>query len=200
MASFIVLRRFWSSLANMLKSSTDTVWPEMVKWSWIGEGDFWCSLYLSPKVLADSPMYSSSHSTLLHLKLYIAPLLFSIGSLSLGFIRRFLIVCPPFKCTSIPFFLQVLLKLSLSPWWYGTVICDLCSWLLLMFLLFFFFLESVVWFLIFTLFRAQVGYLHLFSDLYRCSSSSCRCFVSEQMVFALWNKVPITLYLDGMSW
>ena len=56
-----------------------------------------------------------------------------IGSLSLGFIRRFLMVCPPFKCTSILYFLQVLLKLSLSPWWYGTFMCDLCSWLLLMF-------------------------------------------------------------------
>ena len=33
-------------------------------------------------------------------------------------------VCPPFKCISIPYFLQVLLKLSLSPWWYGTVMCD----------------------------------------------------------------------------
>ena len=145
MASLIVLRRFLSSLANILKSSTDTVWPEMVIWSWIGEGDFWCSLYLSPKVLADSPIYSSSHSTLLHLNLYITPLLFRIGFLSLGFIRRFLMVCPPFKCTSIPYFLQVLLKLSLGPWWYGTVMCDLCSWLLLMVLLFFFFLGGVVW-------------------------------------------------------
>ena len=29
-------------------------------------------------------------------------------------------VSPPFKCTWIPYFLQVLLKLSLKPWWYGT--------------------------------------------------------------------------------
>ena len=32
-------------------------------------------------------------------------------------------VGPPFRCTSMPYFLQVLLKLSLSPWWYGTVVC-----------------------------------------------------------------------------
>ena len=31
-------------------------------------------------------------------------------------------VGPPFRCTSMSYFLQVLLKLSLSPWWYGTVI------------------------------------------------------------------------------
>ena len=29
-------------------------------------------------------------------------------------------ISPPFKCTCIPYFLQVLLKLSLKPWWYGT--------------------------------------------------------------------------------
>ena len=32
-------------------------------------------------------------------------------------------VGPPFRCTSMSYFLQVLLKLSLSPWWYGAVIC-----------------------------------------------------------------------------
>ena len=131
MASLIVLRRFWSSLANILKSSIDTVWPEMLKWSCIGERAFWCSLYLSPKFLADSPIYSSSHSTLLHLNLYMTPLFFRIGSLSLGFIRRFLMVGPPSRCTSIPCFLQVLLKLSASPWWYGTVICGFWSLMLI---------------------------------------------------------------------
>ena len=34
-----------------------------------GGGVFKCSLNLSPKVLADSPMYSSSHSNLSHLYL-----------------------------------------------------------------------------------------------------------------------------------
>ena len=39
----------------------------MLLWSYIGEGGFRCSLNLSPEVLEDSPMYSSSQSTLLHM-------------------------------------------------------------------------------------------------------------------------------------
>ena len=44
-----------------------------------GEGVLRCSLNLSAKFLADSPMYSSSHSTLLHLDLYMTPLFFIDG-------------------------------------------------------------------------------------------------------------------------
>ena len=73
-ASFMVLMRFWSSLPTMLKLSVVTSWPDMLEWSYIGEGAFWCSLNLSANVLADSPMYSSSHSTLSHLYLYMPPL------------------------------------------------------------------------------------------------------------------------------
>ena len=73
-ASLMVLVRFWSSLPNILKFSMVTVWPEMLEWSYIGEGAFRCSLNLSAKFLADSPMYSSSHSTLSHLYLYMTPL------------------------------------------------------------------------------------------------------------------------------
>ena len=197
----MVLRRFWSSLANILKSSIETVWPEMLMWSCIGEGAFRCSLNLSPKFLVDSPIYSSLHSTLLHLNLYMTPLLLRIGSLSLGVIRRFLMVGPPFRCTSMPYFLQVLLKLSPSPWWYGTVICGFWSLLLLglEFLLLFFFWGADVWFLNFTPLRAHVGYLHFFRVLNKCSSSSCSWVGPEEMVLALWNRVPIMLYLDGMG-
>ena len=172
----MVLRRFWSSLANILKSSIETVWPDMLMWSCIGEGAFWCSLNLSQKFLADSPIYSSSHSTLLHLNLYMTPLLFRIGFLSLGVIRRFLMVGPPCRCTSMPYFLQVLLKLSLSPWWYGTVMCGFWSLLLLglEFLLLFFFLGAGVWFLNFTLLRAHVGYLHF-----------SRCYISAPLLPAV---------------
>ena len=60
------------------------VWPVRVLWWWIAEGAFRCSLYLSPKVLEVSPMYSSSQPRLLHWYLYMAPLWLSIGSLSLG--------------------------------------------------------------------------------------------------------------------
>ena len=94
-ASFMSLVRFWSSLPKMEKLSRVTEWPEMLIWSCIGEGDFRCSLNLSSKFLADSPMYSWSQSTLPHLNLYMTPLLLRIGSLSLGAIRRSLMVWPP---------------------------------------------------------------------------------------------------------
>ena len=73
-------------------------------WSCVGEGAFRCSLNLSPKVLADSPIYSSLLSTLLHLNLYMTPLLLRIGSLSLGVIRKLLMVGPPFRCAPILYF------------------------------------------------------------------------------------------------
>ena len=47
-------------------------------------GGFRCSFNLSPNVLAVSPMYSSSHSNLSHLYLYIIPLLLVKWSLSFG--------------------------------------------------------------------------------------------------------------------
>ena len=43
------------------------------------------------------------------------PIVSSIGSLSLGVIRRFLMVVPPLKYTSTPNFLPLFLKLSLRP-------------------------------------------------------------------------------------
>ena len=114
-ASLMVLMRFWSSLSTMLKLSMVTVWPEVLKWSYIGEGDFWCSINLSANDPADSPIYFSSHSTLSHLYLYVTPLFLRIGSLSFGAIRRFLMVSAPLKCTCTPCFLHDLLILSLSP-------------------------------------------------------------------------------------
>ena len=127
-ASFMVLRRFWPSLPTISKLSMVTLWPEMTEWSWMGEGVFRCSLNLSAKFLADSPMYSSSQSTLLHLYLYMTPLFFQMVSLSFGDMRRFLMVSPPFKCTWTPYLLHVILKFSLRPWWYGTT---MCGWLML---------------------------------------------------------------------
>ena len=73
-ASLMVLMRFWSSLPNMEKLSKVTGWPEVLRWSFIGEGALRCSLNLSSKFLADSPIYSSSQSTLSHLYLYMTPL------------------------------------------------------------------------------------------------------------------------------
>ena len=50
------------SLSMMLKFSTDVVWPVVLWCSKIDEGAFRCSLYISPKVLDDSPIYLSSQS------------------------------------------------------------------------------------------------------------------------------------------
>ena len=64
-ASFIVLiSGSESSLPTILKLLMVTLWPLMLLWSYMGEGGFRCSLNISPKVLEDSPIYSSSQSTL----------------------------------------------------------------------------------------------------------------------------------------
>ena len=97
-ASLKVLLRFWSSLPNIEKLSMVTVWPEMLEWLCIGEGAFRCSLNLSAKFLADSPMYSSSQSILSHLYLYMTPIFLRSGPLSFAAMRRFLMVGPPLRC------------------------------------------------------------------------------------------------------
>ena len=56
------------------------------------------------------------------------------------------------------------------------------------------------WLFSFALFMAHMGYLHFLSALNRCCSSSCNSVGSEHMVFALWYRVPATLYLDGILW
>ena len=58
------------------------------------------------------------------------------------------------------------------------------------------------WFLnlIFILLRAHTGYLHFVSAVCRWSSSCFNSWGFEQMVLALWCRVPITLYLDGNVW
>ena len=58
-ASFMVLVRPWSSLPRMLKLSGVELCPVCWMCTWMGEGCFRCSLYLSPKVLDVSSMYPS---------------------------------------------------------------------------------------------------------------------------------------------
>ena len=113
--SLISLERFCSSLPTMLKLSSVVEWPVVLLWSWIGEGTFRCSLNLSPNVLAVSPIYSSSHSKLSHLNLYIMPLFFVMWSLSFGATNSSFMVFPHLKCTWMPYLLQMFLKLSFSP-------------------------------------------------------------------------------------
>ena len=91
MASLMALALiFWPSLPMILKFSTDVVWPVIFWCSKIGEGAFKCSLYLSSNVLADSPIYSWSHSVLPYLYQYIMLLCFVMASQSFGNINRFL--------------------------------------------------------------------------------------------------------------
>ena len=81
-ASLMVLMRFWSSLPSMEKLSIVTEWPEVFIWSCIGEGVLRYSLNLSSKFLADSPIYSSSQSTLSHLYLCMCYLWFPNGNIA----------------------------------------------------------------------------------------------------------------------
>ena len=122
MASFTALAIFWSSLSIIFKFSTDVMWPVLFWCSCIGDCAFRCSFYLSPKVLAESPIYPSLQSILSHLNQYITLLFFLMLSLSLGDTSKFLMVFPPLKYTCISYFLQMFLKLSLIPWEYGTTI------------------------------------------------------------------------------
>ena len=137
MASFIALAILWSSLPIILKFSTDVMWPVLFWCSYMGDGAFRCSLYLSSNVLDDSPIYSSLQSILSHLNQYIKLLFFLMLSLSLGDTSRFLSIFPHLKYTWIPYFLQMFLKLSAIPLEYGTTMwhtffCDLgCCFFLL---------------------------------------------------------------------
>ena len=80
-----------------------------VEWLWwcMGDQALRCSFSLSLKVLPDSPMHSSGQLICGHLNLYMTPLLWSLLSLSLGAMRRVLMVLLPLKGTWIPKLLHV---------------------------------------------------------------------------------------------
>ena len=164
----------------------------------IGDGGFMCSLYLSSKVLADSPIYSSSQSILSHLNQYITLLFFLMLSLSLGYTSKCLMVFHPLKCTCIPHFLQMFLKLSLIPWEYGTTIwhiflCnDWCFFLLVL---------SCRCFCLWRIFCiAHLGYLQPLRTFSRCSNSLLMNSSVEHKVLALCVRVLIMLYLEAKLW
>ena len=120
-ASFMVLKRFWSSLPSMVKLSMVTSWPKILRWSYIGDGALRCSLYLSSKFLADSPIYSSSQSTLSHISIY-DPTFLRIGSLSFGAMRRSLMVWPSLRNVCLPKYIEwipcPIEQLHICcPWW-----------------------------------------------------------------------------------
>ena len=87
-------------------------WSVLLLWWCMGEGSFRCSLNLSPKFLEDSPMYWSSQVRSPHWNQYMAPLLLTMGSLSLGETSRFLMVLLPLKWACMPYLPQVFLMLS----------------------------------------------------------------------------------------
>ena len=111
-ASFIVQVRFCASLHTMLKLST--LLMTCVVRNALREGALRCSLNHSPTVPADSPIYSSSHSTLSYFYLSVTLLICRIVSLSLRDPRRFLMVLHPLKYTCVQCLLQIFFKLSLS--------------------------------------------------------------------------------------
>ena len=111
-----------NSLMTMVKHWGLTGCPMEWLWLCIGDGALRCSLSMSPRDLPHSPMYCSGQLMCGHLNLYITPHFWSLLSLSLGAMRRVLMVLVPLKCTWIPKLLHDLLKLFPSPWMYGTTI------------------------------------------------------------------------------
>ena len=99
----------------------------------------------------------------------------------------------------MPYFLQMFLKLSLSPLLYGTVMELLSMVLLLLPLLLFLAVLGVLLFN-FILFMAHEGYLQADKTLSMCFCSSSNWSWLEQMSFAPCNNNLITLYLLAMAW
>ena len=144
-------------------------------------------------------MYSSSHSNLSHLNLYIMSLFFVMWSLSFGATNSSFKVFPLLKYTCMPYFLQMFLKLSLSPLLYGNVIELLLMLLPLLFLLLLLDVFGVLFFN-FLFFMAHEGYMLADKTLSICVNSSSSWSWLEQMFFALCSNELITLYLLAMAW
>ena len=126
------------------------------------------------------------------------PLLLFLGSLSLGVMRRLLMVCPPWKCTCTPYLLHVFWTFSLRPWWYGTNMYSF--WLLVLlgpfwlFVLLCFVLLGF-WLFSFALCMAQMGYLHFLSALNRCCSS-----YATLLDVSIWCLLCDTGYQPDCIW
>ena len=113
--SFIFIAKLCPFLSIIWKLLWLVGWPVWLLCWWMGEGSFRCSLYLLPKVLEVSPIYSSSQPRSPHWYQYMAPLWLTIGSLSLGETRRFLMVLPPLKWVWMPYLPWIFLMLSQRP-------------------------------------------------------------------------------------
>ena len=174
----------------------------------MGEGSSRCSWNLSPKVLEVSPMYSSLQVRSPHWNQCMAPLLLTIGSLSLGETSRCLMMLLPLKCVYIPYLPQIFLMLSQRPWVYGMTMLPLVFISLVVGLV-----PAVPWLLapsltspvdlsspFSTLSKAHLEYLHLVKAFLRCSISFWRSPEFLQTVLALWVRVLMTLYFAERCW
>ena len=74
MDSLMFLAKLCPSLPIIWKLLWLVGWPVWLLWWWMAEGAFRCSLYLSPKVLEVSPMYSLSQPRLPHWYQYVTTL------------------------------------------------------------------------------------------------------------------------------
>ena len=113
MDSFMVLAKLFSSLPIILKFSIVVSWPLLSWCAKIEDGDFKCSLNLSPNVLIlryTPPHSQSSHNCSCKWYLFLA-----IASLSFSDTRTFLSVCPSLKCTASPCFSHMFFILSHMP-------------------------------------------------------------------------------------
>ena len=75
-ASFMALKRFWVPSPQYGKIVNSDIMTRDVMMVIYGRWALRCSFNLSSKFLADSPIYSSSQSTLSHLYLYMTPLFY----------------------------------------------------------------------------------------------------------------------------
>ena len=115
MDSLLFLAKLCPSLPIIWKLLWLVGWPVWLLCWWMGEGSFRCSLCLSPKVLEVSLVYSLSLERSPHWNQYMAQLLLTIGSLSLGKTNRFLIVLLPLRCVCMPYLPQIFLIISQRP-------------------------------------------------------------------------------------
>ena len=127
------------------------------------------------------------------------PLFFVMWSLSFGATNSSFKVFPLIKCTWMPYFLPIFLKLSFSPLLYGTVM-EILLVLLLLLLWLLFLLGFGVLFFNLILFMAHEGYLHAVKALSMYVNSSSSWSSLDQMFFALCIDELITLYLLAMAW
>ena len=88
MASLMDLAKFWSSSSHNVDVSMDISWPVVLWSSWMGDGAFMCSLYLSANILPDSPniFFFTVHSATL-LSIY-HPTFLPAGISVLGFNQK----------------------------------------------------------------------------------------------------------------